>query len=69
VEKLVKKARKAKLLDEARSARRPSKSAVARQLFELAAYAQSRGWTAEELLMAETKKRERRLRRLEAKCA
>src|SRR6478609_4448181 len=54
VEKLVKKARKAKLLGDSKSARRSSKSAVARELFELAAYAQSCGWTAEELLLAES---------------
>lgn len=69
VEKLVKKARKAKLLADGKSARRSSKSAVAKELFELAAYAQSRGWTAEELLRAETKQREKVLRRLEAKRA
>jgi tetrapyrrole methylase family protein / MazG family protein len=69
VEKLVKKARKAKLLADGKSARRASKSAVAKELFELAAYAQSRGWTAEELLLTETKQREKVLRRLEAKRA
>jgi tetrapyrrole methylase family protein/MazG family protein len=66
VEKLVKKARKAKLLAETKPARRASKSTVARELFELAAYAQSRGWTAEELLSAETKARERQLRKVES---
>lgn len=64
-EKLVKKARKAKLLGDGKSTRRTSKSAVARELFELAAYAQARGWTAEELLLGETKRREKELRRLE----
>ena len=66
VEKLVKKARKAKLIPDAKSKRNASKSAVAKELFDLAAYAQERGWTAEELLMGETKKRERALRKLEA---
>jgi tetrapyrrole methylase family protein/MazG family protein len=66
VEKLVKKARKAKLLTETKPVRRASKSTVARDLFELAAYAQSRSWTAEELLSAETKKRERALRKVES---
>jgi len=61
-EKLLKKARKAKLLTASRLARRLSKSAVAKGLFELAAYAQSRGWTAEELLASEVKKRESALR-------
>jgi uncharacterized protein YabN with tetrapyrrole methylase and pyrophosphatase domain len=64
-EKLVKKARKAKLIPDAKPKRRENKSAVAKELFELAAYAQERGWTAEELLMGETKKRERNLRKRE----
>jgi tetrapyrrole methylase family protein / MazG family protein len=66
-EKLVKKARKAKLLDAGKPSRRATKSAIACELFELTAYAQSRGWTAEELLTGEIKKREQALRRLEAK--
>jgi tetrapyrrole methylase family protein/MazG family protein len=64
-EKLMKKARKAKLIPDAKTKRSKSKSAVAKELFELAAYAQERGWTAEELLMGETKKRERALRKRE----
>lgn len=65
-EKLVKKARK--LLADGRrtdgyfSKRKFTKSALARELFDLAAFAQSRGWSAEELLSAETKRRERRFR-------
>jgi MazG family protein len=66
-EKLVKKAHKAKLISDAGPKRNMSNATVARELFELAAYAQHRGWTAEELLMRETKKRERALRRLEKK--
>jgi len=66
VEKLMKKARKAKLVSETKkSTRRLPKAIVAQSLFELAAYAQERGWTAEELLLGETKKRERALRKLE----
>ena len=66
VEKLVRKARKAKLLPEPRTARPPrSKSALARKLFALAAQAQERGWSAEALLRAESQKQERSLRRLE----
>ena len=65
VEKLVKKARKAKLFPDAKPKHRESKSAVAKELFELAAYALERGWTAEELLMGETKKREKVLRQIE----
>ena len=66
-EKLIKKARKAKLFGDAKPIRRANKSALARELFDLTAYAQSRGWTAEELLMGETKKQERVLRQIEKK--
>jgi len=79
VEKLVKKARKAKLLDssaglrcraapisQGRAATRPyRKSEVAKELFELAAFAQARGWCAEELLVGEIRKQEHQLRRRE----
>jgi uncharacterized protein YabN with tetrapyrrole methylase and pyrophosphatase domain len=68
-EKLVKKARKAKLLNDGKPSRRATKAAVARELFDLAAYAQSRGWTAEELLTAEIKQREKVLRRTELRAA
>jgi MazG family protein len=63
-EKLVKKARKARLLPEGKSSL--SKTRLAEKLFELAQSAQSRGWSAEELLTAEIKKRERALRRRES---
>ena len=83
-EKLVKKARKVKLLAEGRqmaglrgraagrAAARPyqkktSRAALARELFDLTELAQRHGWSAEELLSAETKRRERTFRRLE-KC-
>jgi len=65
-EKLVKKARKAKLLTEPKG--KPvvrAKSELGKQLFELAQYAQSKGWSAEELLRAEMKKREHGFRRAE----
>jgi uncharacterized protein YabN with tetrapyrrole methylase and pyrophosphatase domain len=79
VEKLVKKARKAKLLDssvglrcrvvpisQGRAAARPCrKSELAKELFELAAFAQARGWCAEELLAGEIRKQEHQLRRRE----
>ena len=68
-EKLVKKARKAKLLPTAPAARRLTKPALAKELFALAAQAQARGWSAEELLAAEVKKTERQLRRAEAKAS
>jgi len=65
-EKLAKKARKAGLL---RAAGGPSngyaKKALAEKLFDLALSAQARGWSAEDMLRAETKRQERRLRREE----
>ena len=65
-EKLLKKARKAKVLaDGHRLKRNPTKTALGKELFELASFAQSRGWCAEELLAAENKRRERQFRRLE----
>jgi uncharacterized protein YabN with tetrapyrrole methylase and pyrophosphatase domain len=64
-EKLVKKARKAHLLPKSKSERAPGKSILAAKLFTLAESAQSRGWSAEELLGDEIKRRERELRRRE----
>ncbi|MEW6305715.1 MAG: MazG family protein [Verrucomicrobiota bacterium] len=65
-EKLVKKARKAKLLDGGTALKRkPSKAELAAQLFELASYAQSKGWSAEDLLRARVQKAERKLRKKE----
>ena len=65
-EKLLKKARKAKLIaDDKKSERKISKSTLAKELFGLAAFAQSRGWCAEELLSGEAKRREREFRRRE----
>lgn len=64
-EKLVKKARKAKLLPAVKPRSRGNKAALAGQLFDLVAEAQGRGWSAEELLRAETQRQERALRRLE----
>jgi len=66
-EKLVKKARKAKLLPEAPPlvGAKPSKAALAKELFALARYSQERGWSAEELLATETKRQEKRLRQVE----
>ena len=61
-EKLVKKAGKAGWLKAPSGKRsrpaRASKAGIGKQIFELAAYAQKRGWSAEELLVAETKRRE-----------
>jgi XTP/dITP diphosphohydrolase len=65
-EKLVKKARKAKLLPaKKKTARGKSGAAVGRELFALAQYAQERGWSAEDLLRTEIRKNERVLRRRE----
>ena len=67
-EKLVKKARKARILAESETARRRwNKTALARELFALTQLAQLRGWSAEELLAGEIKKQERRLRRVEVR--
>ena len=68
-EKLVKKARKT-FADSRQPAgcsskRRLTKAALAGELFELAALAQGHGWSAEELLGNETKRRERTFRRWE----
>jgi uncharacterized protein YabN with tetrapyrrole methylase and pyrophosphatase domain len=66
-EKLIKKARKAKIIAAANdSKRRLSRATLAAELFKLASFAQSRGWSAEELLAAEIKKQDRQLRRREA---
>jgi MazG family protein len=65
-EKLVKKARKAKIAAEGHSLNRKlTQASLARELFELVSYAQTRGWCAEELLAGELKKQERRWRKLE----
>ena len=78
VEKLVKKARKAKL-EAGQSPKskvqgpkskaghaKLSRSGVGQAIFDLTAYAQSQGWSAEALLRAEAQKRERAWRRAEA---
>jgi XTP/dITP diphosphohydrolase len=64
-EKLVKKARKAKLADPNKNAANTTKEQIAQQLFALAATAQGQGWSAEDLLRAEIKKRERAWRERE----
>jgi uncharacterized protein YabN with tetrapyrrole methylase and pyrophosphatase domain len=58
-EKLVKKAQKAGLTRFPARNPGPKKSAVAMTLFDFVAYAHSRGWSAEELLRGEVRKRER----------
>ena len=64
-EKLVKKARKVNLLEERAPDGKISRTRLGGKLFELAAFAQARGWSAEELLAGETQKRESILRRRE----
>ncbi len=64
-EKLVKKARKGGLFDPGRKPRGKNRQTVGRELFELAQYAQTRGWSAEELLRRESQQRERAFRRKE----
>ncbi len=64
-EKLLRKARKAALLPEHRRRWPGGRRALARQLFELTAVAQAHGWSAEELLAAEVRRQETRLRRIE----
>jgi uncharacterized protein YabN with tetrapyrrole methylase and pyrophosphatase domain len=64
-EKLVKKAHKAKLLANGKPRQRLGKNALAKQLFALAEFAQTRGWCAEELLREEIQRVEKQLRRRE----
>src|SRR5688500_19159870 len=63
-EKLIKKARKAKLLQSGTSERK-SEKALSEELYRLTEYAQSKGWSAEELLRRELKRREKTWRRAE----
>ena len=63
-EKLVKKARRAKLASGPRRLKL-SRAQLGKQLFELARYAQGRKWSAEDLLRGETRRRERAWRRRE----
>ena len=63
-EKLVKKARKAGLLEKP-SKSKFNKADLAKQLFELAAAAQAAGVSAEALLRAETRRREKAFRKSE----
>jgi len=65
-EKLLKKARKAELLANGHHLKRHlTKAALAKELFEITSFAQSRGWCMEEMLSEEIKKLERRLRKQE----
>jgi len=64
-EKLLKKARRANLLHDAKPARKLAKRELARGLFDLAREAHSRGWSAEALLRQETQKQEVLFRKTE----
>jgi MazG family protein len=64
-EKLVKKARKAKLLEPAK--KRLNKEKLSCELYQLVEFAQTQGWSAEELLRTEMNKRERAWRKDEAR--
>jgi tetrapyrrole methylase family protein / MazG family protein len=69
-EKLVKKARNAKVLAEAARAKgKLTKNELSGMLFSLAQFAQEQGWSAEELLRGEIQKREQAFRRTEAASA
>jgi XTP/dITP diphosphohydrolase len=61
-EKLVKKARRAKLLAAAPGSPARTRKEVAESLFALAQFAQAQGWSAEDLLRSEARRRERALR-------
>jgi XTP/dITP diphosphohydrolase len=64
-EKLVKKARRAKLAAEVPPGMTMTRARLAKQLFELVQYAQSKGWSAEDLLRTQTRKQERAWRKAE----
>jgi len=68
-EKLLKKARRAKLANEAAPRRKLSKAQLAAELFRLARIAQSRGWSAEDLLRREARKHELAWRKQESRLA
>ena len=63
--KLVKKAHRAKLLAAAAATPARTRQEVAEKLFALAQFAQEQGWSAEDLLRSEGKRRERALREKE----
>jgi tetrapyrrole methylase family protein/MazG family protein len=69
-EKLVKKARKAKVLEDGhRSKTKFSKTELAEKLFSIAQLAQQNGWSAEDLLRGEILKREKQFRKIERAAA
>ncbi len=65
-QKLLKKAIKAKLLAESKPPAQPkTRASLGRELFDLATECHTRGWSAEELLRSEAKRREKALRQIE----
>jgi tetrapyrrole methylase family protein/MazG family protein len=66
-EKLIKKAKRAELISNGVPMKRLTRAQTSRQLLDLARYAQSKGWSAEDLLRDETHLLEKRLRKLERK--
>jgi uncharacterized protein YabN with tetrapyrrole methylase and pyrophosphatase domain len=64
-EKLVKKARRSKLVSNGPAKTQLNRAALGEQLFDLVIAAQTKGWSAEGLLRAELQKRERAWRKLE----
>lgn len=65
-EKLVKKARKHGLMEK-KIAGRATKKSISEELFELASMAQAKGWSAEDLLRKEIQRREKKLKKEEAR--
>jgi len=66
-EKLAKKAKRAKIEIKIRPNRKLSRQQLGKELLELALYAQTRGWSAEELLRVQAAKQEREWRKAEAR--
>jgi hypothetical protein len=66
-EKLIKKARRAKLTPLKPPARKLTRTGLGELLFELVKYAQSKSWSAEELLRSETAKQESAWRKRETR--
>jgi MazG family protein len=66
-EKLMKKARRAKLLGDRPRTDNLTRAKLGERLFELAASAQAKGWSGEDILRAEIQKRERALRKRESR--
>src|SRR5438128_250067 len=64
-EKLLKKARRAKLITQPGRARAVTRSEIAKELFQLAHYAQNKGWSSAALLRDELIRQERILRKRE----